>query len=119
MPALNFQEQFADAVQRGEKRQTVRPIRKRPIKVGDTLYLKTGQWINKGKCRSLGEATCLAVVPIVIDSDRCMLRVGGRGLPYSARVNFAKHDGFASSDELFEWFGKRYGKRFEGVLIQW
>ena len=44
MVAYNFQKQFADAVERGEKRQTIRAPRRdgRHAKVGDKLQLYTG-----------------------------------------------------------------------------
>ena len=65
MPALNFQEQFAAAVESGEKRQTIRSERKRPIKVGDTLYLYTG--MRTKRCRKLGSAGCVGIEEIRIN----------------------------------------------------
>jgi hypothetical protein len=123
MPALNFQARFADAVERGDKRQTVRPIRKRPIVVGDTLFLKTGQ--RTKKCRSLRNCKCRSVSSIVIDCKKGKILGGGirvAGGVWGIELDpddFARRDGFASSDELFEWFAKQYGDLFEGVLIQW
>jgi hypothetical protein len=42
MPTLNFKKQFSELVSSGKKRQTIRSIRKIPIKVGDKLYLYSG-----------------------------------------------------------------------------
>jgi hypothetical protein len=42
MPAFNYKKQFAELVATGRKRQTIRAMRKRPIKVGDKLYHFTG-----------------------------------------------------------------------------
>lgn len=39
MPLLNFEYRFADKIESGEKRQTIRAPRKYPIKAGDKLYL--------------------------------------------------------------------------------
>ena len=57
MPALNFQKQFVPLIESGEKRQTIRSQRKQPIKVGDLLYLYTGQ--RTKNCRKLAESICL------------------------------------------------------------
>jgi len=65
MPALNFQEQFADRVASGEKQQTIRAWRKRPFRTGDKLFLYTGMRHPKA-CRELGEATASRVALIVI-----------------------------------------------------
>ena len=51
MPALNFKKQFAEKVETGEKRQTVRAKRKRAFVVGDKLYLYTG--MRTKYCRKL------------------------------------------------------------------
>ena len=53
MPALNFRAEFADAVERGEKCQTIRAYRKdgRNPKPGDTLHLYTG--MRTRACRRL------------------------------------------------------------------
>ena len=83
MPALNFQKQFADAVEsglfdlRGEPRpdrligvrpklQTIRLYRKdeRDPKPGQTLYHFTG--MRTKQCRRLGEAECTSVMPVEI-----------------------------------------------------
>ena len=37
MPALNFKKEFADKVKNGEKRQTIRAMRKRRFQIGDNL----------------------------------------------------------------------------------
>lgn len=51
MALLNFQKQFADLIEAGTKRQTIRAARKYPIKVGDKLYLYTG--LRTKYCRKL------------------------------------------------------------------
>jgi hypothetical protein len=52
MPALDFQARFAPLVESGEKRQTIRKRRKRPIGVGQTLYLWTGQRLPQNHGRN-------------------------------------------------------------------
>ncbi len=119
MPGLNFQARFADAVKSGRKKQTIREIRKRPIVVGDTLKLMTGQR-QKGKYRPLGEATCLSVEPIVIDTASHTVHLeNGLLMSFIEMTLLVARDGFKSQLEFFEWFEKQYGERFEGVLIRW
>ncbi len=118
MPGLNFQARFADAVERGEKRQTIRQVRKRPIVAGDTLKLMTGQR-QKGQYRSLGEATCLSVEPIAIYTLEQTINLNGMRLARVLSTAIASRDGFAPSEDFFKWFHDRYGRLFRGVLIQW
>ena len=56
MPALSFS-LMKEKILDGSKRQTVRKFRKRPIKVGDKLFLF---WKQRTKeCERLKEASCL------------------------------------------------------------
>jgi len=65
MPALNFHKQFAPAVEDGSKRQTIRALRKHPIRSGDHLYHYTGM-VTKA-CRKLREDIATEAVHIEID----------------------------------------------------
>lgn len=76
MPALNFEAQFADAVESGEKRQTVRTARKdgRPhAKVGDKIRLYTG--LGTPRCRLLAEATVTRTTAVRIEATQMFLNV--------------------------------------------
>ena len=128
MPALTFKPQFADKVEAGMKRQTIRPRRKVPIRTGQTLLLRA--WTGAPyltKQRVLGQAICRSVDGIVIHDEGIELspgtlrvffmRQGGsrqRGLD-----KFAGADGFADWTEMRAWFEKTHGLPFEGVLIKW
>ncbi len=115
MPALNFQGRFAPLVESGEKTQTIRPPRKRPICAGDTLHLYTG--MRTRACRKLGEAFCYLVSPIIVNEECCYLD----GLPLNdvQAERIAQRDGFTSWRELAAWFKAQYGLPFNGVLIRW
>ncbi len=120
MPALNFQARFADAVETHEKRQTIRLVWKRPIKPGVMLYLYTG--MRTKHCRMLRTAACLSVRPVTIDVAHYVFAhtmVAGKYGGYDHLNRFAKQDGFDSWKEMRDWFDKRYGLPFEGVLITW
>lgn len=127
MPALNFQKQFADDVEQGVKRQTVRAHRKdgRPhCRVGDTLKLYTG--MRTKACRLLGEAEVIRIAPVCIRDIGMTL--DGRWLPTSLASRdqidptdneFAEADGFSSFVEMADWFQNAHGLPFEGVVIYW
>ena len=122
MPALNFQQQFAPLVESGEKRQTIRAYRKdgRDPKVGDRLFLYTG--MRTKQCRKLGEATAVAVVPILMEVNR-LYRIGPRGgrirIPDYKFRSIAWRDGFSDSVSMTRWFDETHALPFEGLLIRW
>lgn len=63
MPLLGFT-MFKDLVLSGRKCQTIRKLRKHPIKVGDRLHL---YWkLRTKECEKLGEATCTEVLFIAV-----------------------------------------------------
>ena len=111
MPALNFMKQFADAVESGEKRQTIRAYRKDGLdpKVGDTLYLYTG--MRTKQCRKLGEVKCKSVEPIYLSWEGCDFTIH--------QERWATNDGFDSFTHMLDWFEKTHGLPFEGLIIKW
>lgn len=128
MSSLNFQEWLAGPVERGEKTQTIRAKRKRPIVIGETLYLFTG--MRTKACRRLGTGRCIAVADIVIRENEVevlrsveplgdgeLLR-GGVILDASDRLNLAIADGFKTLEDFTAFFAK-WGLPFEGDLIGW
>ena len=115
MPAYNFKQQFAEAVEEGTKRQTIRPKRKRPTKPGDRLYLYTG--MRTKQCRKLGEATCTEVLDIEIQTSR--VTVAGEALSWAQMKLLASLDGFSDQEAFFQFFEDAYGLPFQGELIRW
>ena len=126
MVAYNFQKQFADDVESGKKKQTVRPVgKRRHAKVGDALQLYYGQ--RTKQCRKLRDAVCVRMDKIAIqtfgvrlDSDSGALQasdMAGEGLVWLE--NFAKRDGFESWEAMRDWFEQQHSLPFEGVLIMW
>jgi len=120
MPAYNFKRQFAPKVEDGTKRQTIRRPRKRPTKVGDTLYLYVGQ--RTRHCRRLRVETCIAVTPILImglynitifPKDNALRRA----LSPPEINELARADGFQSANEFVKFFWKELP--FMGEMIQW
>lgn len=130
MVALNFQAQFADDVEEGRKRRSIRAPRKdgRDPKKGQVLTLYTG--MRTKKCRKLGDTIVARVRPVTIDHTGVVLE--GRALyagdapayqggPDAERYDgdFARADGFESFSDMADWFAKAHGLPFSGNLIEW
>ena len=137
MPSLNFQKQFVELIESGKKRQTVRPVRKNPIKVGDKLYLFTG--LRTKKCRRLvtplsvmvsdgslyyreyyyeNYVICKSVEKIKIEEWVTCLN-GEWLFKNGAEYKLALADGFKDTNEFHKFFKTNYKLPFEGVLIKW
>ena len=100
----------------GEKLQTIRGNRKRPIKVGETLYL---WWKQRSPQREkLGEAKCIKVSDVLINADG--VNVDGKVIINEIGLdNFAIADGFNNWEELVDFFQNAHGLPFTGTLIKW
>ncbi len=117
MVAYNFQPRFADAVERGEKRQTSRREGKRiHAKPGDKVHLFTG--MRTKNCRKLGEAVCCHAERIRIEEIGVFGHSGWLMSPETL-ASFAKADGFNSWDEMRNWFSDTHGLPFIGQMIEW
>ncbi len=127
MPALNFHSRFAPLVESGLKRQTIRATRKRPIRVGDTLFLYTG--MRTKHCRRLMVARCSFVAEIRIQKDPDMAHFDPSPIAYPlvymdgwrgcSALSIAIADGFNSLAEMVSWFHETHGLPFVGQLIRW
>jgi hypothetical protein len=136
MPALSFQAQFAELVESGKKTHTIRTRRKRPIKVGDPLYLYQDQ--RSKNSRKLGETYCSKVdlISFRLQPDRqtlSMLYGEAHTLDFQRKRTqeeikaLAIADGFKDTPEFIEFFfpKKKWEKTplilpsFSGVLIHW
>lgn len=108
---------FKDKILSGAKRHTIRAERKRPIKVGDKLYMWWKSRSPKEK-EKLGESTCTNVLPIFINHDG--VNIDEKIIINKAELdNFAIADGFDDWQHMRSWFCDAHGLPFTGVLIQW
>ena len=114
MVAYNFQQQFASAVESGEKRQTIRkPRRAGHAKPGDAVHLYT--LMRTRDCRKLATGVCTV-------STYCAVREDGVTLGNHPKVGldeFARADGFRDFDHMKQWFRDTHGLPFIGQLIAW
>lgn len=126
MPAINFKAQFADDVEWGHKRQTVRAHRKDGrdhAKVGDRLKLYTG--MRTKSCRLLGTAKVTRIDTIWMDA--VSMKLNGKHVFSTLHSRddpptdneFAQADGFDGFTQMANWFEDVHGLPFEGVVIHW
>lgn len=132
MKVYLFKPRFAPMVEAGTKRQTIRPKRKHPTKVGDELSLRT--WTGKPyrskqrilrqgeRCKEVHSFELRAIqesnflrLQCFLDGVRQETWITGNG----DWDKLAHADGFASAGEMIDWFGKEHGFPFEGELIKW
>lgn len=118
MPAYNFKDRFADMVAILDKRQTIRPKRKRATKPGDILFLYEG--MRTKHCRRLAIQTCKSVEDILLHPEYGVL-MGGHWLNHGEAEELALNDGFDSLADLMEWFIEQYPKLpdVDLELIKW
>lgn len=122
MTVLMFHKRFVPLIKQGLKRQTIRPPRKRPIKVGDALSLRF--WEGQGyrsPMVTILDVTCVALFSIRIDAGGIEF---GEGIGPISRGymldDFARDDGFTSWADMLAWYhSDGYGLPFSGNLIQW
>lgn len=133
MVVLNFQKQFADDVDEGRKRRSIRAPRKdgRVPKKGERAHLFTG--MRTKACRRLREDHADTVTRVrAVEIDHMGVKIDGRGLyggdapayqggPDAERYDgdFARADGFNSFSDMADWFAKTHGLPFHGFLIEW
>lgn len=125
MPALNFKKQFAPKILSGAKRHTIRETRKVPIKMGDTLYLYTGQRTKNAQLLMMTE--CVEVQNIKLfylgNPVERRVQIGNFILSREAKEALAKADGFESFNAFWNFFfednPERKNNGFEGQLIKW
>lgn len=119
MPILNYQKQFAPLIESGEKRQTIRALRKRPIIRGDRLFHYTG--LRTKACRKLLESKCLWADRIdIIPHGKVFIN---NWLCTGSMRKFAIADGFRREgfewEDMLEFFERTHGLPFTGQLIRW
>lgn len=115
MPAYNFQTQFADDVESGNKGQTIRAKRKNRPRPGQIAYCFTG--MRTKHCRRLGSWPIWDVIDVKIMFEGVLLN--GGALRASELDAFARADGFRNWPYMMTWFHKMHGLPFSGDLIKW
>jgi len=134
MPSLGFSV-FKEKVLDGSKRQTIRKLRKHPIKIGDKLFLF---WKMRTKqCERLGEGTCaetffikVLLLENFLDSAKPAYRIdryetpesfGFRQLTESECGDLAMRDGFSNPVEMLRCLNQKHGNLYDIIfqVIRW
>ncbi len=115
MPAISFSV-FKDKILSGEKTQTIRKLRKNPIKVGDRLHLYWHQRSPDGVL--LFKTICTEIISVRIEQHIIWLN-DETPLTDLGRDSFAIADGFDNWEHMRDCFENIYGLPLEGVLIKW
>lgn len=121
MAVILFQDRFAELVRSGEKRQTIRLPRKRPIQQGQALSLR--RWTGsayRSRQETLLDTYCLCVRPVHITATK--LVVGSYGelpLNHHDAHTLAVSDGFENVADMIAWFRRTHGLPFHGIMIDW
>lgn len=136
MPSLSYKGRFVEYVEEGlkpkpkgrVKRQSIRNLRKRLFKKGDTLYHFYG--MRTKWCRRLGQSVCEQADLIEIKSKSIFLITQQNELvtvikkiTHPDKLNeFAYADGFESWSDMVRWWKITHGSKcfpFRGQLIKW
>ena len=124
MPALNFMKAFADKIESGEKRCTIRKRGKRAAPaVESQLKLYTG--MRSKACRLLRTVTVDSVLPIkIIPAEfEVFIKFGNTFFPVQqdALTVLAADDGFKTLTDFFKFFAAQVDENgvFEGYIINW
>lgn len=120
MPSFNFKPEFAGKVKRNTKPGTIRPRRKRPMKVGDMMHCYTG--MRTEKCKRIISRKCVAIVDITIrdlSSSEPFIELDGKPLDVNQSIQFAEDDGFDFFSDFLQFFNTNYGLPFTGHWYVW
>jgi hypothetical protein len=116
MPALSYKQRFVQAVIAGIKPHSIRAWRKRPFKVGDVISHFTGSRFKPLRIRP--NTICTAARAIEVNGDQRYVILGSKSLSDAEVAALAIADGFASTEEFFQFFAEEHGCVF-GQLIEW
>lgn len=117
---FNFRPQFAAAVERGDKRQTVRKNRAdhKVPQPGDWAMLYTG--LRTRNTRLLNEGPVARCRRVRIDPRERTLVIDGELQDLEQTTAFAKADGFDTRLAMFRFFEEAHGgMTFDGFCVEW
>lgn len=115
---IDFNPQFAEDVEDGRKRQTIR--RSKVCERGDTLQLTSGEkLISYAVCERVRRCV-IGATEMSIDGKRLYAGSAPRNSYDEYDDDFASDDGFDGYTAMADWFHEHYGTLpFAGFLIEW
>lgn len=121
MVAYSFKQRFVGSIRAGTKTQTIRADRKRHARPGEALQIYTAMRTNR--CRLIGNAVCVSIVPIRFDFDAQEVIISSA--PPIADLpeldDFAISDGFEDFKGLAAFWRENHpgAPQWNGLLIRW
>lgn len=120
MGLYDFKPQFVPFILSGEKKHTIREMRKYPDKPGKTLYLYVG--LRTKKAKLIKRVKCVKVERITIEKSGknwpvFSVRIAGFLLSPSECEQLAHHDGFSNFDQMMKFWDGRLP--FKGQIVHW
>jgi hypothetical protein len=119
MTAIDFKPCFYEKIRQGLKKQTIRKLRKNPIKTDGKLSLFTG--LRTKQCKLIARSTVKSIHNITINANGVVfiddIEVVGDDLH-----ELALADGFETDrpfQQFINFFRDHYELPFTGVLIKW
>jgi hypothetical protein len=125
MGLYNFKARFAPRILDGSKCHTIRPLRDRSDKPGNTLHLYTG--LRTKSARLLKRVECVRIEEITIehhperflddDPNLFSVTIDGVVLDRGECEAFARRDGFENFADMMEFWSGRLP--FKGQILHW
>lgn len=117
-----FQTQFAELVKSGQKRQTIRPIPRRPCDMPKVGQLESWRQWSGAAYRSPQVELCkveLIEILRVKICPECIVcdDINSRRIFLDTDI-IAQEDGFDDWGKMREWFEEQHGLPFSGILIR-
>jgi len=114
---LGFKTRFAPFILDGRKQHTIRATRKIRVRVGETCHCYTG--LRQKGAKLLGRWPCVKIEDIHIarGARGLSILIDGELLDADEREALARRDGFASLDEMAQFWEGRLP--FAGTVIHW
>lgn len=116
MPAIYFKKKWKKKLLYGDKCQTIRPSRKKKLKIGDKLKIYLGERFKTKKFELLGEAEITDVFEVIFHFAKhesipiafVMTIPDCKHLQTETLKKIAIKDGFETEEELIDWFVALY-----------
>jgi hypothetical protein len=120
MSLYNFQPRFVHLIKSGEKRHTIRSIRKHPNKPGDILHLYVGLRHPGAKLIRRVRCTKIEIIEMRRDQIGISVAIENRKLKDAEKETLAIRDGFSCFEEMIQfWIEPINRLPFVGHVIHW
>lgn len=129
MPLFGFKRRFVEPILAGTKDQTIRAVRKVPVRLHQVMHLYTG--LRRPGAKLIARVLCIEILDIYLIPQVENGLVSYSNLDGSGGFatnepgwldHFARRDGFASWEDLCAFWREEHGKdieTFTGQVYRW